>query len=133
MQKKPKLIIFIVLFSLSLILNLYFVISDYIKSTYTLNSNDQEILAEMTKMVLESEEYKKIASKETVYAIKQNVNRFNVADPSSIFHYGVYVQTEKESYIFSCIDKNCTDVSNGGMTYSRYSDEKPILPLNRNN
>ena len=39
----------------------------------------------MTKMVLESEQYKKIASKEHIYAIEQGVSRFNVADPSSVF------------------------------------------------
>lgn len=68
---------------------------------------------------------------ETVYAIKQGVNRFNVANPSSIIHYEVYVQTEQQTYIFNCTDQYCTDVSNEGWTYSRYSEEKPLLPLKK--
>ena len=88
--------------------------------------------AEMTKMVLDSEQYKKIASKEHIYAIEQGVSRFNVADPSSVFHYEVYVKTDQQSYIFMCKDKACSDVKNEGWTYSRYSDQKPILPLNKN-
>jgi hypothetical protein len=105
-------------------------ITNYIKSTYTPTLDDQEILAEMTKMVIETEQFKEISSKETVYAIKQGVSRFNVADPSSIFLYEITVQTDKQSYIFSCIDEACTSVSNEGWTYSRYHDEKPILPKN---
>ena len=108
-------------------------IINYIKSTYTSDLDDQVILAEMTKMVMDSEQYQEIASREKVYAIKQGVSRFNVADPSSVFHYEIYVQTEKESYIFTCIDKACTNVSNEGWTYSRYKDEKPMLPLNNKN
>ncbi|WP_101842555.1 hypothetical protein [Halobacillus sp. Marseille-P3879] len=133
MKKKPKLIIFIILFSTSLVLNLYLGIDRYIKSTYTPNLEDQQILGEMTKMVLENEQYQEIASRETVYAIKQGVSRFNVADPSSVFHYEIYVQTEKESYIFSCTDEGCSDVSNEGWTYSRYSEEEPILPMDNKN
>lgn len=47
-----------------------------------------------------------------------------------MFHDEIHVETDKESYIFTCIDEKCTDVSNEGWTYSRYSEEKPILPLN---
>ena len=53
MQKKSKLI-FILLF-ISVLFNLYLGISSYIKSTYTPNLDDQDILGEMTKMVIESE------------------------------------------------------------------------------
>ncbi|WP_121662087.1 hypothetical protein [Metabacillus litoralis] len=133
MIKKPKVMILIILFSTSLVLNLYLGINSYIKSTYAPNLDDQQILGEMTQMVLENEHYKEIASKENVYAIKQGVSRFNVADPASIFHYEINVQTEKESYIFTCIDENCTDVSNEGWTYSRYSEHEPILPINKEN
>ncbi|MEO4055088.1 hypothetical protein [Solibacillus sp. CAU 1738] len=129
MQKKSKLIS--ILLVISLVLNLYFGINSYIKSTYTPNLDDQDILAEMTSMVIQSKQYKEIASRETVYAIKQGVNRFNVANPSSIYHYGIYVKTEKQTYMFSCTDKACTDVSNEGWTYSRYSEEEPILPLKK--
>ena len=127
MEKKSKLL-YILLF-ISMIMNIYLGITSYIKSTYTPNLDDQDILGEMTKMVIESEQYQDIASRETVYAIKQGVNRFNVANPSSIFHYEIYVKTEKQTYIFNCTDKSCTNVSNEGWTYSRYSEEEPILPL----
>lgn len=83
------------------------------------------------KMVIESEQYQEIASRETVYAINQGVSRFNVANPSSIFHYEIYVKTEKQTYIFYCTDEFCTNVSNEGWTYSRYSEEEPILPLKK--
>ncbi|WP_152657680.1 hypothetical protein [Oceanobacillus sp. CFH 90083] len=129
MRKKPKLLIFIILFCMSLIINVYLGINSYIKSTYTPNIDDQDFLAEMTKMVLDSKQYKEISSKEQVYAIKQGVNRFNVVDPSSVFHYEIYVKTNKQSYIFSCKDEVCSDVENSGTMYSRYSDEEPILPL----
>lgn len=127
MEKKSKLL-YILLF-ISIVMNVYLGITSYIKSTYTPNLDDQDILGEMTKMVIESEQYQDIASKETVYAINQRISRFNVANPSSIFHYEVYVKTEKQTYIFNCTDKLCTNVSNGGWTYSRYSEEEPILPL----
>ena len=130
MQKKSKFIF--ILLVISLVLNLYFGINSYIKSTYTPSLDDQEILGEMTKMVIESEQYQEIASRETIYAIKQGVNRFNVANPSSIYHYEIDVKTEKQTYMFSCTDKACTDVSNEGWTYSRYSEEEPILPLKKN-
>ena len=134
MKKKSKLLILLVIFlSFSLILNIYFGVSSLIKSTYTPDSEDRDILAEMTKMVIDNEAYQEIAARETVYAIEQGVSRFNVADPSSIHHYEILVQTEKETYIFTCIDEKCTDVSNEGWTYSRYSEEDPILPLNKNN
>ena len=127
MQKKSKLL-YILLF-ISIVMNVYLGITSYIKSTYTPNLDDQDILGEMTKMVIESEQYKDIASRETIYAINQGVSRFNVANPSSIFHYEIYVKTEKQTYIFYCTDKLCTNVSNEGWTYSRYSEEEPILPL----
>ncbi len=127
-MKNYKLSILIFLFFVSIALNIYLGISSYIKSTYTPDSEDLEILAEMTKMVLESEQYQEIDLKETVYAIKQGVSRFNVGDPSSVFHYEVSVQTDNESYIFTCMDKECSEVINEGWTYSRYSEEEPLLP-----
>lgn len=134
MKKKSKLLMVLFMFlSLSLILNIYLGISSLIESTYTPNLEDRDILAEMTKMVIDDETYQEIAARETVYAIEQGVSRFNVANPSSIYHYEILVQTEKETYIFTCMDEKCTDVSNEGWTYSRYSEEEPILPFNKNN
>lgn len=94
------MLIYILLF-ISVGINLYLGISSYIKNTYTPDLDDQDILGEMTKMVIQSAEYQKIASKETVYAIKQGVDRFNVSNPSSVFHYEIYVKTDKQTYIFT--------------------------------
>lgn len=127
MKKKSKFIVIVLI--VSLLGNISFGVSSYIKSSYTPDLDDQMILAEMTQMVLQSEQYKNIAIQEEVYAIKQGVNRFNVSNTSSVYNYEIYVQTEKQSYIFYCIDKKCSDVSNEGWTYSRYSEEEPLLPL----
>lgn len=126
-----KKIIFIVLFCLSIGGNLYLVGSSYLKSTYTPTKEDLEVLGEMTKMVLETDQYEYITSKEQVFAIEPGVSRFNVANPSSIFHYEVYVKTNEQTHIFYCDDEACENVSNGGSMYSRYSEEGPILPLKK--
>ncbi len=126
-----KKIILIIILSLSLILNVYFGVSNYIKSTYIPDVDDLEVLAEMTKMVIDSEQYQEIASQETVQAIEQGVSRFNASDPSSIYHYEINVQTNKETYIFTCTDEKCTNVRNEGWTYSRFRDSYPILPLKK--
>ena len=131
-MKKKLMLIYILLF-ISVVINLYLGISSYIKSTYTPNIDDQDILGEMTEMVIQSAQFQKIASRETVYAIKQGVDRFNVTNPSSVFHYGIYVKTDKRTYIFTCTDKFCSNVSKAGSTYSRYSEEGPILPLKKIN
>lgn len=133
MQNKSKLVFVVFLLFISLIFNLYFAITSYIKSSYTPNLDDQVILGEMTRMVLQNEEYQEIASRETVYSIKQGVSRFNVSNPSSVIFNEISVQTEQQTYIFTCTDEFCTDVSIGGWTYSRYSEEEPVLPLNKNN
>lgn len=129
MKKRTMSFFAIIIFSLGL--NLYLGVDSYIKSTYTPNLDDQEILGEMTMMVLESDKYKEIASKEKIYSITQGVSRFNVSNPESIFHYEIYVKTKNQTYIFTCEDEVCSSVSNGGWTYSRYNEEKTILPLNQ--
>lgn len=126
-----KKIVFITLFCASIAFNLYLLGSNYLKNTYTPTAEDLEILGEMTKMVLETDQYKEIAAKEQVYSIEPGVSRFNVADPSSIYHFEVNVKTDQQTYIFSCQDDYCTTVSNEGWTYSRYSEEEPILPLKK--
>ena len=133
MRKKSKLIFVVTLLSISLIFNLYLGITSHIKSWDTPNLDDRVILGEMTSMVLQNEQYQEIASRETVYSIKQGVSRFNVSNPSSVIFNEISVQTEQQTYIFTCTDEFCTDVSIGGWTYSRYSEEEPVLPLNNNN
>ncbi|MDX8047164.1 hypothetical protein SH601_14325 [Gracilibacillus sp. S3-1-1] len=129
MKKNITLIIFISLFVISLGFNIYLGVTSFIKSTYTPDLDDRDLLAEMTKMVIDSEEYQEIASNETIYAIDTGVSRFNVADPSSIFHYEVIVKTDKQSYSFTCDDEPCSTLSHSGSSYSRYSEEKTLLPL----
>lgn len=126
-----KKMIFITLFCASIAFNLYLLGSNYLKNTYTPTAEDLEILGEMTKMVLETEQYQEIAAKEQVFSIQPGVSRFNVADPSSIYHFEVNVKTDQQTYIFYCQDDYCTTVSNEGWTYSRYSEEEPILPLKK--
>ncbi|WP_301109128.1 hypothetical protein [Sporosarcina sp.] len=128
MKKKPLLAILLVV---SLGLNVYLGISGFLKSTYSTDIDDQEILGEMTVMMLQNEEYQNIAKKETVHSITQRVNRFNVADPSSVVHYEVHVSTDQQTYTFYCEDEACTNVSLGGWSYSRYKEEQPLLPLKK--
>ncbi|GKV63959.1 MULTISPECIES: hypothetical protein [Sporosarcina] len=129
MRKKSVLFIAIVIISVAL--NIYLGTSSFLKSTYTPNIDDQEILGEMTVMTLQNEEYQSIAEKETVHSIMQRVSRFNVADPSSVIHYEVHVSTDQQTYIFYCEDEACTNVSLGGWAYSRYTEEEPLLPLKK--
>lgn len=127
-MKKSTLILSILLFA-SIVTILYMAVDRYTYRSYSPNLEDQVILGEMTMMVLNNKQYQDIASKETVYSIKQGVNRFNVGDPSSMAHYEVSVVTDRQSYIFTCVDRACTDVSNGTWTYSRYLENGPVLPL----
>ena len=124
---KEKVVPFLLVLSLAFII--YLLITQYITSTYTPNDEDLDLLAEMIVMVLESEQYAEIANKEQIHAIKPSVSRFNVSNPDLIYLYEIQVMTEKQTYIFTCDDDACSTVSNGGWLYSRYSEEKPILPI----
>lgn len=94
---------------------------------YTPNEQDEIILGEMVQLTLESEDYQKIAEREKIYAITSGVDRNKGG--AYPFHYGVMVKTDQQTYIFSCEDKTCSKVDNGEWTYSRYSEEDPVLPL----
>lgn len=128
MRKKSVLMVILMV---SVGLNIYLGISSLLKSTYMPDIEDQEILGEMTVMMLQNKEYQNIAEKETVHSITQRVNRFNVADPSSVVHYEVHVSTDQQTYIFYCENETCTNVSLGGWSYSRYKEEQPLLPLKK--
>lgn len=54
-RRKNAVIIISILFLLSFTINIYMGLSNYLKSTYTPNEQDLEILGEMTKMVNDSE------------------------------------------------------------------------------
>ncbi|MER2000587.1 MAG: hypothetical protein ABS882_12490 [Lysinibacillus sp.] len=121
--------IIIPLLVLSLALNAFLLITNYIKSTYTPSADDLQLLGEMIVKTLQTDEYADIASKETVYSIKPSVDRFNVSNPNNIHLNEIRVSTNKQTYIFTCDDDACENVHNGGWTYSRYSEEEPILPI----
>ncbi|MCM3756201.1 hypothetical protein M3197_01755 [Sporosarcina aquimarina] len=127
-MKKSTLILSLLLFA-SIVTVLYLAVDQYNYRSFSPNLEDQVILGEMTMMVLGNKQYQDIASKETVYAIKQGVSRFNGGDPSSMASYLVSVVTNKRSYIFTCVDQACTDVSNRNWNYSRYVENDPVLPL----
>lgn len=127
-MKKSTLILSLLLFA-SIVTVLYLTVDRYTIRSYSPNLEDQVILGEMTMMVLGNKQYQDIASKETVYAIKQGVDRFNGGDPASMATYVVSVVTDKRSYIFTCVDRACTDVSNRSWNYSRYIENDPVLPL----
>lgn len=94
---------------------------------YTPNEEDMIILGEMAQLVVESKDYQKLAETEKIYAITTGVDR----NKGGVFpfHYGVTVRTNKESYIFSCKDRTCSDMEIGEWSYSRYSEDEPVLPL----
>lgn len=115
------------LLALSIALNVFLLITKYLTSTYTPTDEDLSLLAEMTVKVIESADYEKIAQEDTVIAIKPTVSRFNVIDADHFTVYEILVKTEKQTYIFTCNDAQCSKIENGGWTYSRYSEEPPIL------
>ncbi|ARK24159.1 hypothetical protein SporoP37_05310 [Sporosarcina sp. P37] len=114
---------------ISVCLNLYQFGKDFWVGLYTPTEEDRVILGEMTQFVVESEEYRKIAETEKIYAITTGVDRNKGGGYP--FHYDVMVKTDKESYIFYCMDKTCSDMEIGGWTYSRYSEDEPVLPLKK--
>ena len=97
------------------------------KKSYTPNEEDKVLLGEMTRKVVVSEDFKEIEADETVYSIETGVNR--AKGGVYPFHYEVAVLTDKQTHFFTCVDKTCAEVEGGGSSYSRYSEEEPMLPL----
>ncbi|MBO1912515.1 hypothetical protein J4G37_47915, partial [Microvirga sp. 3-52] len=87
---------------ISLCFNVYAIGKNFWVGMYTPNLEDQDILGEMTQLVVESDAYQKLTETEKVYAITTGVDR----NKGGVypFHYGVSVRTDKQSYIFSCKD-----------------------------
>lgn len=112
---------------LSLCLNIYQFGKGVWQSLYTPTKEDWVLLGEMTQRVVESEEYQQLAETEKIYAITTGVDRNKGGGYP--FHYDVVVKTDKQSYFFYCKEKTCTDIEIGGWSYSRYSEEEPVLPL----
>ncbi|MEK3995405.1 hypothetical protein MKY29_11685 [Psychrobacillus sp. FSL K6-2365] len=122
---KKGLLLFLLV--VSVLLNVYHFGKDFWVGMYTPNEKDQVILSEMVQLVVESEEYQKLADTEKIRAIEVGVDR----NKGGVypFHYGVSVRTDKRTYLFSCQDKTCSEMGIGGSTYSRYSENEPVLPL----
>lgn len=127
-MKKSTIIMALVLFA-SLAVTAYLAIDRHLYRSFAPNLEDQAILGEMTMMVLNTQQYKDIAAKETVHAVKQQVDRFNTGNPESIYNYQIIVVTDQNTYGFTCDDETCTKVSNGSWGGDLYQDAHPILPL----
>ncbi|GKV69246.1 hypothetical protein NCCP2716_17440 [Sporosarcina sp. NCCP-2716] len=127
-MKKSTIVLSLVLFA-SLLLNAYLAVDRSTYRSFSPNLEDQAILGEMTMMVLDSPQYKGITEKETVYAVKQGVDRYNSGNPASIHNYEITVVTDQQAYGFTCDDEACTSVSNGRWGGDLYTESHPILPL----
>lgn len=98
-----------------------------IERAYIPNEEDQIILGEMVQKTVASEDYESIPSEEEVISIETSVDK-NKGGAYPYF-YEVHVRTTQETYHFSCKDRKCSEVENGGWSYSVYEDEDPRLPL----
>ncbi|WJY26283.1 hypothetical protein [Sporosarcina trichiuri] len=127
-MRKSTIILSVLLYA-SIVSIVYLLADRYVFRSFAPDIEDQAILGEMTMMVLESQQYKAIAAKETVYAVKQGVDRFNSGDPSSVYSYEIAIVTDKDTYGFTCDDDACTAVSNGSWGGDLYQDIHPILPI----
>ena len=124
---KKGLILFLLV--VSILLNVYHFGKDFWVGMHTPNEKDKVLLGEMVQLVIESEEYQNLGQKEKIYAITTSVNR-NTGGVYP-FHYDVTVETDKESYIFSCKNKTCREIGIEGRTYSKYSEYESVLPLKK--
>ena len=99
-----------------------------IEQWYTPSSGESVILSEMIQKTVECEDYKKIAESDKIIAVESSIDR----NKGGVFpfYFSVDVRTDKQTYIFSCSNKQCDTMDNGSWTYSRYEDEKPRLPFN---
>ncbi|TRM10776.1 hypothetical protein FH966_03060 [Lentibacillus cibarius] len=123
-----KFKIVLILLTLSISVNL-FILGKWllVNQWYDPSADEKVILSEMVQKTIESEDYKRIASKENVIAIDTGMDK----NKGGVFPYyfGVSVRTDKQTYIFSCSDELCNEMENGEWTYSIYQDEKPRLPF----
>ena len=92
---------------------------------YTPSAEEQIILNEMIQKTVESEDYKAIQEK--VIAIESGIDKHK----GGVYPYYFYISvlTEKQTYLFSCSNKQCDTMDNGAWTYSIYQDEQPRLPF----
>ncbi len=96
---------------------------------YEPTSEEKIILSEMVQKTIVSEDYKRLAEKENIIAIDTSLDK----NKGGVFPYyfNVSVRTDKQTYLFSCNNSQCTKMENGGWTYSIYKDESPRLPFEK--
>ncbi|MGG2075758.1 hypothetical protein AB1J28_20585 [Lysinibacillus irui] len=126
MRKKMIIIfLFISLSSNLYILGKWFLLDQW----YEANAEERVILSEMVQKTVASEKYKEITSQEKVIAIDTSIDK----NKGGVFPYyfEVNVRTDKQTYIFYCKDKQCSEMENSGWTYSSYQDEQPRLPFKK--
>lgn len=112
---------------LSIGANAYLGYKDYRDSQYTPTKTDEAVLGEITKMVIDSEDYKTIEDNLTVHSIIPTMDK---KDGGKFpFYYEVQVKTDRKTYLFTCENDKCSVVGNRGSMYSEYQDGEPILPL----
>lgn len=97
---------------------------------YEPTPDEEIIMSEMVQKTVESDEYKNIAEKEKIIAIDRGIDKYKGG--SFPYNMGVSVRTDKQTYIFSCNDDQCSKMESDEETYSIYQDERPRLPFNSN-
>ncbi|MDY0393934.1 hypothetical protein ACFSMW_16310 [Virgibacillus halophilus] len=125
---KFKIILILLIFSVAVNL---FILGKWllVDQWYEPSPDEKTVLSEMVQKTIESEDYKRIANKEKVIAIDTGIDKKKGG--GFPYYFGVSVRTDKQTYIFSCSDEQCSKMENGEWTYSIYQDEKPQLPFEK--
>ncbi|MGG0414323.1 helix-turn-helix domain-containing protein [Peribacillus simplex] len=97
---------------------------------YEPSSEEKVILSELVQKTVESEDYKKIAEKENIIAIDTSIDK-NKGGVFPYYYFTVSVRTDKQTYLFSCNNDQCSKMENEEWTYSIYQDESPRLPFKK--
>ncbi|MDG5472113.1 hypothetical protein P6709_10145 [Jeotgalibacillus sp. ET6] len=118
----------LVLLTISLGVNL-FIFGRWLIFEQWFEATDEEkiVLSEMVQKTVESEDYKRLADSEDVIAINTDINK--VKGGVFPYYFNVSVRTDKQTYLFSCSDEECSAMEEYGTTYSIYKDESPRLPF----
>ncbi|MFN7253242.1 MAG: hypothetical protein ACK4M9_21080 [Anaerobacillus sp.] len=125
-QWKSKVLLFLLIASLGLNVFMFGNWSLY-KEPFIPTAEEKVILSEMVKKTIDSEDYISLAEKENIISIDATVDKFKGG--VFPFYLNVVVKTDKQTYLFFCTDKQCSNVKNEGWAYSIYEDESPRLPL----
>ncbi|WP_338472518.1 hypothetical protein R4Z10_07180 [Niallia sp. XMNu-256] len=124
---KSKIVLVLLIISLGL--NIYLFGKQTIEQAYEPSAEEKVILSEMVQKTVESDDYKKLAKKENIIAIDSNMDKNKGG--AFPYYFGVSVRTDKQTYIFSCNNDQCSQMENEEWTYSIYRDENPRLPFDK--